>query len=94
MDQFVPITGIEPGDFRLLAKPSLLTLRKPAGLFLDVFNGVFERQVSIQVPNELTITDGLEGGQGGVETPVQQSSHFVQPTVVQHPDHTSRDPIV
>src|SRR5258707_12217637 len=88
------ILGGKPGNRRLLPKPGLLPLRETPRLPHDVSNRQLERHHPPEIADKLTISDRLESGKGGRESPSQQRPHLVQPSRLHHLGHSASDSIV
>src|SRR6185295_17043854 len=62
----------QPSDVRLFPKPGLLTLGEAPSLLYDLGNRLLERFIPLQMTDELTIPDSLEGRKVGGKTLAQQ----------------------
>src|SRR4029079_16531646 len=84
------ILGGKPGNRRLLPKPGLLPLGETPRLPHEHSQRRLESLLSLQMADELTISDRLESGKGGRESPAQQPPHLLQPARFQPPIHPAR----
>src|SRR3954470_18604039 len=81
----------KPGHRRLLPKPGLLPLGETPRLPHDVSDRRLESSLPLQMADELTISDRLECGKSGRESPAQELLHLFQPARLQHPNHSACD---
>src|SRR4051794_27186175 len=93
-NQTVKILVREPGDIGLAPEPGLLSLREAASRSDRLTDCLLKRPFPLQVPDELSIPDGLERGQLRIQTLSQQPGHLFYPAFLHHTSHAARDLIV
>jgi len=82
---------MDPPDIRVFPEPGQLTFGVPAGIRLNIGNGLIEGGLSVKILEYLFISNGLERVMVAIR---QEPFHFFDQPLFDHAVYTVMDPVV